>query len=122
MSLNAIRSDNEREYTGLFEEYCTKHWIKHETIILKTKQQNGLADWIYLTIYEKVQSMLSYAKLSKIFLDEAVRTATDIINLSPVYVLEMDVLEHVWTRKNVNYKHVKVFGYRSCLYLENSQD
>ena len=82
--LNAVHSDNEGEYTSLFEEYCRKHWIKHETVFLKTMQQNELADRIYRTIFEKVQSILSCAKLSKIFLDETVCTTTDIINLSPM--------------------------------------
>ena len=76
LSLNAIRSDNEGEYTDMLEECWRKYQIKHEMTILKTMQQNGLADRMNRTICEKVQSKLSCAKLSKIFLGKAVRTTT----------------------------------------------
>ena len=68
------------------------------------------------------------------------RTTIDIINLFPAYALEMDVLKRMWTEKDINYKHAKVFRcpalahipkderskhhgkVRSCIYLENSQE
>ena len=64
-------------------------------------------------ICEKVRSFLSYAKLPKIILSDVVHKSVDIINISPAYALEMDILEHVLMEKNINYKHVKVFGCRA---------
>ena len=43
--------------------------------------------------------MLSNANLSKIIWGEAVRTKINIINLSLVYALEMDVIERLRTRR-----------------------
>ena len=140
LPLKAVCSDNRGECICQFEEYCRKHEIKHEKIVSKTPQQNGLAEKMNCTICENVRSMLSYAKLPRIFKDEAMRTSPDIINLSTVYASEMNVLEHVLTEKDVSYKHVKVFGHRafthitkdersrlddkarSCIYFENSHD
>ena len=61
--------------------------------------------------------MLSHAKLLKRFWDEALRTAVDLINLSPCIPLEGDVAEHVWSRKYVSYKHLKVFGCRAFAHI-----
>ena len=99
MLLKAVCSDNEGEYTCPFEEHCSKHGIKNGRTVPKTPQQNRLVEKMNRTICEKVQSMLSYAKLPKIFWCEAVRTTADIINLSLAYALEMDVPEHTWTKK-----------------------
>ena len=57
--------------------------------------------------------MLFYAKLSKSFRAEAMRTTIDLINLSPSALLDVDVPERVWTGKNVSYKHLRVFGFRA---------
>ena len=47
------------------------------------------------TIEEKVRYMLSHAKLPKSFGGEAMKTAVDIINLSPSIPLEEDIPEEV---------------------------
>ena len=57
--------------------------------------------------------MLSHTKLPKSFLGEAMRIVVDLINLSPLYPLEGDIPEKVWTRKFVSFKHLRVFGYRT---------
>ena len=67
LSLKAVHFDNGNEYTGLFEEFCRKHGIKHEKTILKAPQQNGLAEKMNHTICEKVRSMFSHAKFRKYF-------------------------------------------------------
>ena len=39
----------------------------------------------------------------------------DLINLSPCISLDGDVAEHVWSRKEASYKHLKVF--RCCAFV-----
>ena len=56
--------------------------------------------------------MFSDTKLPKSFQAEAMRTAVDLINLSPSAPLDGDVPERVYTRKYVSYKHLRVFGCR----------
>ncbi|KAL6318089.1 hypothetical protein AAG906_035234 [Vitis piasezkii] len=55
--------------------------------------------------------MLSHAKLPKFFWGEAMRIVVDLINLSPLYPLEGDIPEKVWTRKFVSFEHLRVFGF-----------
>ena len=45
------------------------------------------------------------------------KTAIDLINLSPSYALDGDVLEKVWLEKLVSYDHLRVFGCRIFVYI-----
>ncbi|KAJ8492242.1 hypothetical protein OPV22_013963 [Ensete ventricosum] len=65
--------------------------------------------------------MLSQAKLPKRFWDEALRTAVDVINLSPCTALDGDVAEHVWSGKDVTYRHLRVFGCRAFAHVPNNE-
>ncbi|MCI62795.1 E3 ubiquitin-protein ligase RF298-like, partial [Trifolium medium] len=65
------------------------------------------------TINERVRCMLSHAKLSKAYWGEAMKTAVDLINLSPSIPLEGDVPNTVWTGKDVSYGYLRVFGCRA---------
>jgi transposase InsO family protein len=77
------RADNGGEYRGPFEEYCRSHGIRLEKTVPKTPQHNGVAERMNRTICERIRCMLSHAKLPKPFWGEAMRTAVDLINLSP---------------------------------------
>ena len=48
--------------------------------------------------------------LPKSFWCEIVQTMCYLINWSPSVPLEFDIPERVWTRKDVSYSHLKVFG------------
>ena len=41
----------------------------------------------------------------------------DLIYLSPCIALDGDVAEHVWSRKDVSYKHLKVLGCRAFAHV-----
>jgi len=53
--------------------------------------------------------MLSNSGLENNFWAEAVRTACYLINRSPTTALDCSILEEVWTSKNLNYSHLKIF-------------
>ena len=42
--LKAVRADHGGAYRGPFEKYCKLHGIRLEKIVLKTPQQNGVAE------------------------------------------------------------------------------
>ena len=54
--------------------------------------------------------MLSNFGLEKNFLAKAVMTACYLINKSPTTALDGSIPEEVWTCKNLNYSHLKIFG------------
>ncbi|KAJ8466528.1 hypothetical protein OPV22_029080 [Ensete ventricosum] len=119
--LKCIRSDNGGEYIGLFNDYCRSHGIQHELIVPGTPQHNAIAERMNRTIMKKIRCMLSQAKLPKRFWDEALRTAVDVINLSPCTALDGDVAEHVWSGKDVSYRHLRVFGCRAFAHVPNNE-
>ena len=65
--------------------------------------------------------MLSEAKLPKSFWGEALYTATHVINLSPVVVLQADVPDRVWYGKNVSYSHLHVFGCKAFVHVPKDE-
>ena len=65
--------------------------------------------------------MLSNAGLPKSFWGEAVKTAVDLINLSPSRPLEGEVPEEVWTGRKAAYDHLKVFGCRAFVHIPNDE-
>ena len=119
--LKCVRADNGGEYRGPFEQYCRSHGIRLEKTVPKTPQQNGVAERMNRTIQERIRCMLSDAKLPKYFWGEAMRTAVDLINLSPSAPLDDDVPERVWTGKDVSYKHLRVFGCRAFVHIPKDE-
>ncbi|KAI4334942.1 hypothetical protein L6164_013639 [Bauhinia variegata] len=67
--LKCIRSDNNDEYCGSFDEYCKQHGIRHQKTPPKTPQLNGLAEKMNKTLVERVRCLLSETKLHGSFLD-----------------------------------------------------
>ncbi|KAI5345008.1 hypothetical protein L3X38_012885 [Prunus dulcis] len=90
-SLKCIRIDNGGEYMGAFRNYCRSNGIRHERSVPKTPQHNGIAERMIRTIVERIRTMLSHAKLPKIFWGEALMTVVDLINLSSSTPLNDDV-------------------------------
>ena len=115
--LKVVRADDGGEYRGSFENYCKLHDIRLEKIVPKPSQQNGVAERMNKTIEEMIRCMLSHSKLRKSFWGEAMRTSIDLINLSPPVPLKGDVPERVWTRKDVSYDHLRVFGCKTFVHI-----
>ena len=63
--------------------------------------------------------MLSHSKLPNSFWGEAIRTSIDLIKFSISVPLKWDVPKRVWTRKNISYDHLRVFGCRAFFHIPN---
>lgn len=119
--LKCVLADNDGEYRGLFESYCKLHGIILEKTIPKTPQENRVAERTNRSITERVRCMLSNVKLPKSFWAEAMRTAVDLINLSPSVPLDGAIPERVWRGKDVSFKHLRVFGYRAFVHIPGDE-
>ena len=80
-------------------------------------QHNGVVERMNRTICARIMCMLSHSKLRKPFWGEGIRIEVDFRNLSPSAPLDGDVPKSVWTRNNVSYKHLKVFGCRAYVHI-----
>ena len=65
--------------------------------------------------------MLSHAKLPKHFWGEAMRTAGDLVSLSPLVPLDGDIPQRVCTGKDVSFEHLRVFGCRVFVHIPRDE-
>ena len=65
--------------------------------------------------------MFRTAKLPKSFWLAVVLTACYLINRSPSASLRFNVLEKVWTCKEISYNHLKVFGCKAFIHVPKEQ-
>ena len=67
--VKVLRTDNGGEYTSTqFEDFLKAEGIRHERTVLKTPQQNGVAERLNRTLVETTRSMLIDAKLPSLVL------------------------------------------------------
>ncbi|CAL9094970.1 unnamed protein product [Musa textilis] len=84
-------------------------------------QHNIIIEKINRTIMGKIRCMLSQVKLPKKLWDEALRTAINVISLFSYIVLDGDIAEHVWSGKDVFYRHLRVFGCRAFAHVPDNK-
>jgi hypothetical protein len=83
--IRVVRSDNGGEYVAAsLKEFLASKGIRHEMTTRYTPQQNGKAERLNRTLLDRVRAMLDDAGLSKKWWAEALITANDIRNRSPV--------------------------------------
>lgn len=110
-SITKLRTDNGGEYISKeFEEYLKAQGIHHEMTVPHSPQQNGVAERKNRTLVEAARSMLSHAKLPKMYWAEAVATAAYIQNRLPTSVLKQETPYERWCEKKPDLSHMKVFG------------
>ena len=71
------------------------------------------------TIVKKFQYMLNMSKLPKPILGEVVLTTCYVINRSPFVPLNFEVLEKIWTGKDISYSHMRVFGCKAFAHVSS---
>ena len=120
LKIKRVRSDNGGECRdNRFREFCANNGIKMEKVPM-TSQQNG-AERMNKTLNECARSMRIHAGLPKIFWAEAVNAATYLINRGPSIPLDGKILEEVWSEKEVNISHLKVFGCISYVHIDSAE-
>ena len=106
-----MRTDNGLEFCGEeFNALCQKYGIARHHTLVRTPQQNGVAERMNRTIMEKVRCMLSHANLDKDFWVEAATTAAYLINRSPHRSLDGNIQEILWSGNSIDYSDLRVFG------------
>ncbi|GJT45467.1 retrovirus-related pol polyprotein from transposon TNT 1-94 [Tanacetum coccineum] len=108
--IKKLRTDNGLEFCGeSFNALCQKYGIARHHTLVRTPQQNGIAERMNRTIMEKVRCMLSHANLDKDFWVEATTTTTYLINRSPHRSLDGNIPDILWSGHSVDYSNLRVF-------------
>ncbi|KAL5811668.1 hypothetical protein ACOSQ3_026618 [Xanthoceras sorbifolium] len=122
LKIKRLRSDNGGEYRdSRFREFCANSGIKMEKTVPMTPQQNGVAERMNRTLNERARSMRLHAGLPKMLWAEAVNTAAYLINRGPSVPLDGGIPEEVWSRKEVNISHLRVFGCISYVHIDSAE-
>ncbi|KAL5824951.1 hypothetical protein ACOSQ3_021014 [Xanthoceras sorbifolium] len=120
LKIKRLRSDNGGEYRdSRFREFCANSGIKMEKTVPMTPQQNGVAERMNRTLNERARSMRLHAGLPKMLWAEAVNTAAYLINRGPSVPLDGGIPEEVWSGKEVNISHLRVFGCISYVHIDS---
>ena len=81
VKLKGLRTANGGEYASTeFKAYLRQEGIRHELLVPKTPQQNGVAERMKRTVFETARCMPAESK----FWAEAVSTAIYLRNRSPI--------------------------------------
>ena len=106
-----LRTDNGGEYTSTqFESFLRAEGIRHERTVLKTPEQNGIAERLNRTLVETVRLMLIDAKLLHQLWAEVLSTAVHLRNRSPTKAVDGVTPCEAWTNKKPEVAHLRVFG------------
>lgn len=118
LKIKTLRTDNGREYINVeFSNFLRQTGIKHETTVVFTPEQNGVAERYNRTIVEKARCMIFDANLDLNFWAEAVNTAVYLINLSPTKVLKNVTPNEAWSGIKPNVKHLRIFGCKAMAHI-----
>ncbi|KAE8660822.1 putative ribonuclease H protein [Hibiscus syriacus] len=73
------------------------------------------------TLNERARSMRILAELPKFLWVEAINTAAYLINRGPSILLDDRIPEEVWSKKEINLSHLRVFGYISYVHIDSAE-
>ena len=111
-NLKALRSDNGGEFTSVeFENYLQKEGIKHQLMVPKCPEQNGIAERLNRTLIEMVRTMLANFKLPKRLWAEALATAVYLRNRSPTRAVEEKTPFESLTGEKPSVGHLRCAAY-----------
>ncbi|KAJ9519015.1 hypothetical protein QJQ45_026299, partial [Haematococcus lacustris] len=117
----AIRTDNGTEYVNSrMLEYCSSKGIVHQHSAPYSPQQNGAAERLNRTIFEKARSILHAANISLSFWAHAVKYANYIRCLLPVSGQPLTPWEAFYNVKP-DLSGLRVFGCRVWLHVPDQK-
>lgn len=116
--IKTLRSDNGTEFCNKqFDIFTAKHGIVHQRTAPYTPEQNGVAERMNRTLFEKIRCMLIDAELPKIFWAEAAATAAFLVNRTPCRSMENTTPEEIWTRAKPDLTALRVFGCKAMVHI-----
>ena len=124
--IRVLRSDNGGEYVSHeFQKFCQTHGIIHQTTCPQTPEQNGVSERKNRHLLEIARSLLFSAHMPKYLWDEAVRTASHLINRLPSSVLNGRIpYEVLSTHVSIPSFHnlpARVFGCVAFVHIPQNQ-
>ncbi|KAE8686265.1 hypothetical protein F3Y22_tig00111070pilonHSYRG00067 [Hibiscus syriacus] len=105
----------------VYSDFCANNGIKMETTVPMTPQHNGVAERMNRTLNERARSMRIHAGLPKLLWVEAINIAAYLINHGPSVPLDGGIPEEAWSKKEINFSQLRVFGYISYVHINSAE-
>ena len=119
LKVKRLKFDNGGEYKQeKLKEFCATNGIKLKKLFQRLLKKYGVVECMNRTLNEYDKSMRIHASLPKMFWAKAVNTVTYLINHLSSMPLKEKLLEEVWSGKEVNFSHLRVFGYISYVHID----
>ena len=93
-----------------FGRYLHSEGMQHEVTVPRTPQQNGVAERLNRTLFEKVRSMLINQKVPHAFWVDALTTSVYLKNRSPTSYLDGLTPFEAWKGNKPDVGHLRVYG------------
>lgn len=122
IKVKRIRCDNGGEFTAKsLRNFCDDKGIKIEYTQPYSPQQNGKAERMNRTIYDKARTMLDESNLPRHLWGQAILTATFLINRSPCSSISYKVPARI-RNKEFKFNKIKIFGCKAWAHIMPRQD
>lgn len=111
LKIKAIRTDNGGEYcSSEFDNFLSKHGIKHELTAPYTPQQNGVAERFNRTLTERAKCLMFDANLPTSYWAEATGMATYLKNRTTSTLLGDKTPYELFHGAQADLSELKIFG------------
>ena len=111
IDIEALRCDNAGENINDETDALLKeHGIKWEPTVPHNSHQNGVAERVFRTIFNRVRACLYDAKLPKKLWGELCHTIVYLKNLSPCAALKNKTSYEAWTNRKPDIKYLRSIG------------
>ncbi|KAE8673187.1 hypothetical protein F3Y22_tig00111807pilonHSYRG00005 [Hibiscus syriacus] len=95
--------------------------LYYVTFIDDSTRKNGVAERMNRTLNERARSMRIHVGLPKFLWAEAINTTAYLINRGPSVPLDDRIPEEVWSKKEINLSHLRVFGCISYVHIDSAE-
>ena len=116
-----LRTDNGLEFcNNKFKHFCSIYGIQHQLTVPYSPQQNGKVERLNGILITSSKAMLTDARLSRQFWEDAVATSNYIHNRLPHSSLNNKIPYEIITKSKVDYSNIKVFCCRVFFFVPKS--
>ncbi|KAE8659940.1 hypothetical protein F3Y22_tig00116959pilonHSYRG00039 [Hibiscus syriacus] len=95
--------------------------LYYVTFIDDSTRKNGVAESMNRNLNERARRMKIHVGLPKFLWAEAINTAAYMINHGPSVPLDGGIPEEVWSKKEINLSHLRVFGCISYVHIDSAE-
>lgn len=111
LKIKAIKSDSGTEYRNAgFIDFCTQNGVELRRTMVKTPEQNGIAERLNRSIKEGATTLLLQSNLPVSFWPHAISYYIHSKNISPSSAVNYQIQHHLFFGEPPRYTDLRVFG------------